>query len=87
MGSDTPGEGEHKLFQHLRESKINLDSNILVYGLDADLNMFGLNHLTYCSNTFLYRETLLTLIHSTTLDKEDDYVWNYQRWVKLLFII
>ncbi len=75
MGSDTPGEGEHKLFQHLRESKINLDSNILVYGLDADLIMLGLNHLTYCRNIFLYRETP-TYINSlnNALDKEDDYV-------------
>ena len=56
-GSDIPGEGEHKLFEHIRNNNdISDDSNIIIYGLDADLIMLGLNHLSYCKNIFLYRE-------------------------------
>ena len=55
-GSDEHGEGEHKLFQHIRNNNI-LDKNIIIYGLDADLIMLSLNHLEYCKNIYLYRET------------------------------
>ena len=36
--SDTPGEGEHKLLQHMNVNKdIHKDKNKVIYGLDADL--------------------------------------------------
>jgi 5'-3' exonuclease len=52
------GEGEHKIFQHIRNNhKIITNSNVVVYGLDADLIMLALNHLHMCEKIYLYRET------------------------------
>lgn len=55
-GSRHCGEGEHKIMQHIRNTK-NTEKNAVIYGLDADLIMLGLNHLSYRKNIFLYRET------------------------------
>ena len=52
-GSDEIGEGEHKIFQYIRDHKI---TSSVIYGLDADLIMLGLNHL-YNNEIFLFRET------------------------------
>jgi len=54
-GSDVHGEGEHKLFEHIRTHNI-INDNLAVYGLDADLFMLSLFHLKYCSNIFIFRE-------------------------------
>lgn len=54
-GSDQHGEGEHKLFKHIRD---NRDSkNTIIYGLDADLIMLSINHLPINPNIYLFRET------------------------------
>ena len=37
------GEGEHKLFHHMRENT-NINENVIVYGLDADLIMLSIFH-------------------------------------------
>jgi 5'-3' exonuclease len=56
--SDEFGEGEHKLFQYIRDNEQeNKGLNSVVYGLDADLIMLSLNHLPICSNIYLFRET------------------------------
>ena len=56
--SDSFGEGEHKLFEFIRQnSDYHLLTNTVIYGLDADLIMLCLNHLPLCKNIFLYRET------------------------------
>lgn len=55
--SDQPGEGEHKIFNYIRNNFNNLNSNIIIYGLDSDLIMLSLNHLKYTKNIYLYRET------------------------------
>lgn len=56
--TDTPGEGEHKIFDFIRKnSDYHLKTNTVIYGLDADLIMLCLNHLPLCKNIFLYRET------------------------------
>jgi 5'-3' exonuclease len=55
-GSDVAGEGEHKIFQHIR-SNPSQDETIVVYGLDADLIMLSITHLPTCANLFLFRET------------------------------
>ena len=34
---NTPGEGEHKLLQHINKLDENENNNIVIYGLDADL--------------------------------------------------
>ena len=53
-GSDEPGEGEHKIFEYIRNNKCK---NVVVYGLDADLIMLSINHIPYVENIYLFRET------------------------------
>lgn len=54
--SEEYGEGEHKIFQFIRENPLLQNGNIAIYGLDADLIMLSINHLYLCS-IFLVRET------------------------------
>tara|TARA_Y100000389_G_C17470464_1_gene530043 strand:+ start:5228 stop:6802 length:1575 start_codon:yes stop_codon:yes gene_type:complete len=57
-GSDINGEGEHKLFQYIRNNESShKHQTTLIYGLDADLIMLALNHLPISKNIYLYRET------------------------------
>ncbi len=44
--SEEPGEGEHKIFEHIRTVS-HADQTTLVYGLDSDLIILALNHLNY----------------------------------------
>ena len=56
--SNNAGEGEHKLFEHIRENKKNYEiEKTVIYGLDADLIMLSINHLNITKNLFLFRET------------------------------
>ena len=56
--STEKGEGEHKIFKFIRENPtIHEKFKTLVYGLDADLIMLGLNHLPIARQIFLFRET------------------------------
>jgi len=72
--SETPGEGEHKLFNHLR-TYAKKESNIVIYGLDADLIMLSLNHLSYCNNISLYRETPNYISNlNSELDEKENYL-------------
>lgn len=58
FGSDIPGEGEHKIFQYIRDNPDkHLDKNTVIYGIDADLFMISLANLKLCKNIYLYRET------------------------------
>ena len=42
------GEGEHKIFEHVRKHpEMHLTQKTLVYGLDSDLIILSLNHLQY----------------------------------------
>lgn len=57
-GSDDAGEGEHKIFQHIRENPTPLTEDAtVVYGLDADLIMLSITHIPVCGNIQLFRET------------------------------
>jgi 5'-3' exonuclease len=57
-GSDSPGEGEHKIFEYIRENTDDIKNmKSVIYGLDADLIMLTINHLQYCKNMYLFRET------------------------------
>jgi len=57
-GSDHPGEGEHKLFKHIRDfPEEHKMQNTVIYGLDADLIMLSINHLPISNNIYLFRET------------------------------
>ena len=74
-GSDEPGEGEHKLFEYIRNNpKYHKDTTTLIYGLDADLIMLCLNHLHVSENIYLYRDTP-DFIQSldSNLSKDDNY--------------
>ena len=53
--SDQPGEGEHKLFKHMRENDFTND-DIAVYGLDSDLIMLSIFHQHCCKCIHVYRE-------------------------------
>lgn len=50
----TAGEGEHKILQHIKNNK-NIDKNIVIYGLDADL--IFLSMASSVNNIFLLRES------------------------------
>ena len=57
-GSNIYGEGEHKIFNYIREnSDEHKDKNTIIYGLDADLIMLSINHLPISPNIYLFRET------------------------------
>lgn len=72
---DEAGEGEHKLFQHMRVYPS--DGPCAVYGLDADLMMLGLFHLSFCPNMYIFRESpqfaqnLLKKTKNDTLHKDE----------------
>jgi 5'-3' exonuclease len=56
--SDFPGEGEHKLFQYIRDfPEKHKNENTVIYGLDADLIMLSINHLPISNHIYLFRET------------------------------
>ena len=56
--SSEPGEGEHKIFQYIRNHKEYHKNRVtLIYGLDADLIMLCLNHMPISKHIYLYRET------------------------------
>jgi 5'-3' exonuclease len=56
--SQEPGEGEHKIFDYIRNNKSqHIDCNTVIYGIDADLFMISLCNLKYCKEIYLYRET------------------------------
>jgi 5'-3' exonuclease len=74
-GSDIPGEGEHKIFEYIRDNaRVHKDTTTLIYGLDADLIMLCLNHLHVSEHIYLYRDTP-EFIQSldSTLSSNDQY--------------
>ena len=75
-GSTSPVEGEHKIMEHIRKTK-DKDKTCAIYGLDADLIMLALNHLSYRKQIYLYRETpefIKSL--SSTLEPNQTYLLN-----------
>jgi 5'-3' exonuclease len=52
--SNTPGEGEHKVLQYIRQNP-DLEGNSVVYGLDADLLFLSL--ASQRNNIYLIRES------------------------------
>ena len=68
--SYTPGEGEHKILQYIRNSNIAPIDNIIIYGLDADLLFLSLS--LNRSNIYLMRETSeMELNHKKSIDTDD----------------
>ena len=75
--SNEPGEGEHKLFNLIRETDTIKQKNNVIYGMDADLFMLSLNHLKYTQNIYLYRETPLFINQlDKSLDSTQKYIIN-----------
>lgn len=52
---DQCGEGEHKLFDHLRNIDATTD-NVAIYGLDSDLIMLAIFHVFQTKNIYIFRE-------------------------------
>lgn len=55
--SDEYQEAEHKIFKYIRENPGSKTTKTVVYGLDGDLVMLGINHLPISPNIYLFRET------------------------------
>lgn len=72
--TDVPGEGEHKLFEFIRNNN-HINDNTIIYGMDSDLIMLSLNHTKYTKSIYLYRETphFINSLDST-LDPQHKYL-------------
>ena len=76
-GSDIPGEGEHKIFEYIRDNAgVHKETTTLIYGLDADLIMLCLNHLHVSDQIYLYRDTpeFIQSLDSTLSSSEQYYL-------------
>jgi 5'-3' exonuclease len=75
--SNEPGEGEHKIFEYIREhASEHADTTSVIYGLDADLIMLCMSHLHISRNIYLYRETpaFAGSVHVALDEKEKYYM-------------
>lgn len=78
-GSDIAGEGEHKIFAYIRETKDkHIRETTVIYGLDADLIVLSLNHLSY-GNILLYRETPAFVQNFSDLEPNASYVLHIKK--------
>lgn len=84
--SDSPGEGEHKLFNYIRVNQVeHANANTIIYGLDADLIMLCLNHLPISEKIYLFRETpeFIKSINSE-LEPNENYVMDIPELAKAI---
>jgi 5'-3' exonuclease len=71
--SNDRGEGEHKLFEHMR-THIQPNENVVVYGLDADLIMLSLNHLYMGNQITIFREKM-DMVGGAAAREEEPYTF------------
>lgn len=82
--SNYPGEGEHKIFDHIRTYGRN--SINVVYGLDADLIMLSLCNLQYAPLIYLYRETPHYISSlNAELEPNEKYLFNIPMLSKIIY--
>jgi 5'-3' exonuclease len=84
--SDKYGEGEHKLFEFIRQfPELHKDKNTIIYGLDADLIMLSINHLPISENIYLFRETphFIKSINSE-LEPDESYIIDIPELAKII---
>jgi 5'-3' exonuclease len=84
--SDKYGEGEHKLFEFIRQfPELHKDKNTVIYGLDADLIMLSINHLPVSENIYLFRETphFIKSINSE-LEPDESYIIDIPELAKII---
>ena len=85
-GSDEFGEGEHKLFEYIRNyPEEHKEANTVIYGLDADLIMLSINHLPVAKNIYLFRETpeFIKSINAE-LEPNESYVMDIPELAKII---
>lgn len=85
-GSNDYGEGEHKIFRHMRNhAEDHASKNTVIYGLDADLIMLSINHLPVVPNIYLFRETphFIKSINSE-LEPNENYVLDIPELAKII---
>lgn len=81
--SDVPGEGEHKIFDHIRREGRSVAN--IIYGLDADLIMLSLCNLQYAPLIYLYRETPSYMASlNADLEANEKYLFNIPMLASLL---
>ena len=84
--SDKYGEGEHKLFEFIRQfPEHHKEKNTVIYGLDADLIMLSINHLPVSENIYLFRETphFIKSINSE-LEPDESYIIDIPELAKII---
>lgn len=85
-GSNECGEGEHKIFKHIRQHPTeHANKNTVIYGLDADLIMLSINHLPISPNIYLFRETpeFIKSINSE-LEPNENYILDIPELAKVI---
>jgi len=76
--SNERGEGEHKIFEHIRNNPQHLQQTTVIYGLDADLIVLSLNHLQY-GRIYLFRETPSFVQNFSHLEPNQSYLLDIKR--------
>lgn len=68
--SDERGEGEHKIFEYIREKNKN-DENMLLYGLDSDLIMLTIFNRKFYDGGYIFREAPEFMNVKSNINKND----------------